>query len=295
MVTKRNIGDYIFDSANYIFMVLFAVVCVYPLLYVVFASFSEPQQLTKFTGILLKPLGFTLAGYRVVLKNPNIFTGYMNTLFYVLVGTALSMLLTMLGAYTLSRKNLYIKKFFMIMIIITMYFGGGLIPSLLLVRAIGIYDTRLALILPEAITTWNMIVMRTAFNSVPPSLEESAKIDGANDFVILFKVILPVIKATTAVIALFYVVENWNSWLPAIIYIRSRSLLPLQVILREILLANSSSGNVMADASAEGIVPLIEIIVKYCTIIVATIPILCAYPFCQKFFIRGVMLGSLKE
>ena len=296
MVTKRGWGDYLFDTINYAFMLIFGFLCLYPMLYVLFASFSEPAQIARHFGPLSRPLGFTTAGYKVVLANPNILTGYANTILYVLAGTTINLLMTTLGAYVLSRKHFYLKRFFMVMIIITMYFSGGLIPSLLLVRSIGLYDTRWALLLPEAIATWNMIVMRTAFASVPDSLEESAKIDGANDFRIMCQIILPLVKPTIAVMVLFYAVGHWNSWMSALIYLQNRSLWPLQIILREILIANSTGGNIMADAGgSEGIIPLIELIVRYCTIIVATVPILCIYPFCQKYFISGVMLGSLKE
>ena len=298
MVMKRGLGDYIFDSLNYILMFLFSLTCLYPVLYVIFASFSEPSQIVRSTGVLLRPLGFTLAGYNVVLNNPNIQSGYLNTIIYASVGTTVNMLMTVFGAYVLSRRYLYLRKIIMVFIIITMYFGGGLIPNFLLVRALGLINTRAALILPQAIGTWNMIVMRTAFRSIPASLEESARIDGANDFTILFRIIIPVVPATMAVITLFYVVGHWNSWLPAVIYLRSRSLFPLQLILREILIAHGAGGNLAAEAveaGSERVMPLIEEIVKYCTIVIATIPILCIYPFCQRFFIKGVMLGSLKE
>lgn len=296
MVYKKSFGSNAFDVFNYSLMFVFTLACLYPMLYVAFASFSEPELLAQHSGLLFKPLGFTFVGYEVVFKNPNILQSYLNTIFYVAVGTSVNVFLTLLGAFMLSRSNLMLKKPILMLILLTMYFDGGIIPRLLLVRGIGIYDTRLALILPSAIATWNMIVMRTAFYSLSPSLEESAKIDGANDVVVLFRVLMPLVRANMAVITLFYAVGNWNSWLSATIYLRTRELFPLQVLLREILIANSAGGNVLGDASSgEGTIPLITLIIKYCTIMVATIPILCIYPFCQRYFIKGVMLGSLKE
>jgi putative aldouronate transport system permease protein len=181
------------------------------------------------------------------------------------------------------------------MIVFTMYFGGGLIPNYMLVRALGLYNTRWALIIPGAIGTWNLVVMKTAFSAIPDSLEESARIDGANDFVILFRIILPVVKATIAVMMLFYAVGHWNAWFGAMIYLRNRSLYPLQLFLREILIYSSSGGNTAAEASYDDTRAFIELLIKYCTIVVSTVPILFIYPFAQKYFVKGAMLGSLKE
>jgi putative aldouronate transport system permease protein len=281
--------------ANYTILILFSLIFLYPMLYVLFASFSEPGELTKHTGILLWPQGLSFIGYRVVLQNPNILIGYANTLIYVIVGTVLNVLLTAIGAYVLSQNNVLFKKPLMIMVVFTMYFGGGLIPNFLLVKGLGMYDTRLALIVPGLIATWNMIIMKTSFDAVPASLVESAKMDGANDFVILFRIFLPVTKATVAVMVLFYAVGHWNAWFNALIYLRDRHLYPLQLLLREILLANSAGGNLMDQvAIADDDRPLVYIVIKYCTIIVATVPILFIYPFCQKYFMKGVLLGSIK-
>jgi putative aldouronate transport system permease protein len=196
-----------------------------------------------------------------------------------------------MGAYALSRSNYMFKRTITIGIVFTMYFSGGLIPNFLLVRAIGIYDTRWALVLPGAIATWNLIVMKTSFQHIPASLEESAKIDGANDFVILFRIFLPVAKATLAVMTLFYAVGHWNAWFNAMIYLQNRGKYPLSLFLREILIANSTSGNVNPDAD----IFFLDEVIKYATIIVSTLPILAAYPFAQRYFMTGVMLGSLKE
>jgi len=283
--------DITFSIANYTILGLVTLVCLYPMLHVFFSSISDPILLMQHTGVMLSPKGFSLDGYRVVVNNPNISSGYMNTLIYTFVGTAMSVFFSSMGAYALSRKSFMFKKAITLLIVFTMYFSGGLIPNFLLVRNLGLYNTRWAVMLPVLIGTWNLIVMRTSFQQVPSSLEESAKIDGANDFVILFKIFIPVSASTLAVMILFYSVAQWNSWFNAMIYLQDRALYPLQLLLREILIANSTSGNLNPDSD----VLFLEEVIKNATIMVATLPILCVYPFVQKYFIKGVMLGSIKE
>lgn len=293
---KKSIGELIFDTFNHILLVIIAVICLYPMVYVLFASFSQPSLLAKHRGILLHPLGLTLKGYQLVLDNPNIASGYLNTLIYVVAGTGLSLLLTAFGAYALSRKDLFWKKQIMFLITFTMFFSGGLIPFYLVVMQLKIINTRWAIIIPGAISVWNLIVMRTSFQSIPDSLIESAKIDGANDFIILFRIVIPVSAATMAVMTLFYAVGQWNAWFNAMIFLRDRNLFPLQLILREILISNDvNSMTRVQDASQLVDADYYKMLVKYCTIIVSTVPILCLYPFLQKYFVKGVMIGSLKE
>lgn len=296
MKIKRSLGSKIFDTVNIICMLLLMIICLYPLLYVLFASLSDPYELMKHNGILLKPLGFTLNGYKLVFNNPSIMKGFANTLFYVVVGTSISLLLTCMSAYVLSRKNLLLGKPLMLMVTITMFFSGGLIPFYLQVQRLGLMNSRWAIILPSAISVWNLIVMRTAFSSIPESLIESAKIDGANDFTVLFKIVIPVSKATLAVIGLFYAVTQWNSWFNAMIFLRDRSKYPLQLILREILIANDTREMMnLPKGSAQFIkADAYKTLIKYSTIIVSIIPILCVYPFLQKYFVKGVMIGSVK-
>ena len=291
MKKQKSPGDRIFISMVYVLMGLMGLICLYPMWHVVMASFSDPIELMRHTGVILKPLGFSLEGYRVVIENPNILPSYFNTIVYVLVGTAINMFLTILGAYALSRKGFMLKRPLTLLIVFTMYFNAGLIPNFLLVKGLGLYNTIWALVLPGAISTWNLIVMKTSFQSIPVSLEESARLDGANDFVILFKIILPLSKATMAVMVLFYAVAHWSSWFNAMIYLRDKSKFPLQLVMREILIANSSGGNSMMDTDAM----FLEEIVKYSTIVVATVPILFIYPFAQKYCMSGVMMGSVKE
>lgn len=269
-------------------------ICLYPLLYVLFASLSDPTELAQNKGFLLMPKGLTFKGYWMVLKNPNISTGYINTTIYVVAGTCINLILTSLGAYVLSRKNLYWRNRIMLFIVFTMFFHGGLIPRYLIVKDCGLLDTRWAMLIPNAILTWNLIVMRTSFMGIPDSLEESAKMDGANDFTVLFLIILPLSKAVLAVMILFYGVGHWNQWFDAMLFLRKRNLYPLQLFLREILLSNQTD-DMMANAAVEQTeTDLYRTLIQYTTIIVATVPILFLYPFVQKHFTKGVMVGALK-
>ena len=292
IVENKSRGERIFNGVNIFILLLLTLIFFYPLWHCLMASFSDPGKLLANSGALPWPAGYSLRGYEAVLSNQNILTGYQNTLFYVIVGTSLSMVLTLVGAYALTRQGLMLKKPIMVMIVITMYIGGGMIPDFMVVSKLGLFDSRWSVILATAITTYNLMVMRTAFLQVPHSLEESAMLDGANDFVILWRILLPVTKATIAVVALFYAVGRWNAWFNASIFLRSRTKYPLQLFLREILIANQTSGN-DGVTSEDGMFYLEEVI-KYCTIIVSTVPILCIYPFVQKYFVTGVMLGSVK-
>ena len=293
MVTKRSPGEIIFDIGNAVFLGILTLIFLYPMWYVIMAAFSDPARFVSHTGLLWLPEGFSLAGFKMVLRTASIVTGYGNIILYVITGTALNILLTSMGAYVLSRKKLYIRRFLSLAIVFTMYLSGGLIPFYLTVRNLGLYNTRLALILPVAVNTWNLIVMRTSMSQVPDSLE--AKIDGANDFVILFRVILPVIKSTVAVMVLFYAVQHWNSWFNAMIFLQDRSKYPLQLFLREILLSGSMT-DIATGSTGEDVNNVLTMnMLKYCTIVVSTLPILCIYPFLQKYFVKGVMIGSVKE
>lgn len=297
MAIKRSKGEKIFDFFNTFIMIALMVVCAYPLLYVLFASLSDPYKLMQHRGLLFKPLGFTLKGYALVFQNPSIMTGFLNTFFYVVVGTTVSVIMTSMAAYVLSRKNLLFGKPLMLMVTVTMFFSGGLIPFYLQVQNLGLKDSRWALIFPSAISVWSLIVLRTAFKKVPESLIESAKIDGANDFTILFRIVIPSAKATIAVIALLYAVGQWNSWFNAMIFLSDRGKYPLQLILREILISNDMREMMnLPKGSAQFIqADAYKSLIKYSTVIVSTIPILCIYPFVQKYFVKGTMLGSVKE
>lgn len=294
MRIRQSKGELLFTIVNIGLMIGLIVVTLYPLLYVAFASFSDPATLMTTRGLLLRPLGFTLEAYIRVFDNPMILTGYRNTLFYVVGGTALNLLMTMLAAYALSRRNVMFRRPLMLLIVFTMFFSGGLIPTFLLVgRTLNLMDTPWALILPGAIHTVNLIIMRTAFEGIPYELEEAARIDGANDFTILFRVALPLSMPVVAVMILFYAVGHWNAFFSAMVYLRTRDLYPLQLILREILISNSTE--MMTAGVASGDVMPIGETIKYATIVVATVPILFVYPFLQRYFVKGVMIGAIKE
>lgn len=281
-----------FDIVLIILLSILCVVTLYPIAYVLFSSISDPLLLEQQEGIMYRPLGFSIEAYKLVLKNPSIVTGYRNTILYVFFGTLINMVLTTFGAYALTRKMLYIKKGLMVFIIFTMQFNGGLIPTYIVVNGL-LGNSVFTQILPGAIATANLIIMRTAFNAIPASLEESAKIDGANEFTILMKIILPLTKPTLAVISLYYGVAHWNQWFQASIYLRNRKLYPLQLFLREIIIQNSTEETMLGTAN-QYVADMTEV-VKYASIVVAIVPILCVYPFIQKFFVKGVMSGAVKE
>jgi len=289
---RRSIGERLFDGANVTFMILLSAVTVYPFLYVLFASLSDPSWVVQMRGLIWYPKGFTIEAYKLVFANPSILTGYVNTLIYVVFGTALNILMTSLGAYALSRQSVMWKNPLMFIIVFTMFFNGGLIPTYLLINELGMLDSRWALIIPSAMSAYNLIIMRTSFQGIPVSLEESAKLDGANDFTVLFRIVLPLSMPVVAVMILFYGVGHWNGWFNALIYLRTRDLYPLQLILREILITNSTD-SMMTGVGGADKMPIGETI-KYATIIVATVPILLLYPFLQKYFVKGVMIGAIK-
>jgi putative aldouronate transport system permease protein len=289
---ESSLLERLFDVAVHTIILFLVVVTLYPLLYVVFASLSDPNLLIGHKGFLLRPLGFSLEAYRSVMDNPGILLGYRNTLFIVVAGVSLNLFMTSLGAYVLSRKNVMWNKVFMFIIVFTMFFGGGLIPLYLIVRNIGLLDSLWSTIIPFAVGTFNLIIMRTAFQSIPDSLEESAKMDGASHFTILFRIIIPLSMPVIAVMILYYAVDKWNGWFYASVFIQSRELFPLQLVLREILIANSTEA--MSLGADVGDRHQIGETIKYATIMAATLPVLCIYPFLQRFFVKGVLIGSLK-
>ena len=295
---KKTVASQVFDICNYIFLAFLSVVTLYPIWHVAMASISNPASIMTHTGLLFWPLdNLEFGSYGIVFKNPMIIVGYLNTFKYVILGTLINMIMTILAAYCLSRKFLMVRGAVMYMIIFTMYFQGGLIPSFLLIKSLGMLDTMWALLLPGAISTYNMIIMRTSFAGVPAALEESAMLDGASDMTILIKILLPLTGPTIAVMVLFYAVGHWNSWFSAMVYLNTREKYPLQLVLREILLANAVNNDTMAaaatDSGAGDKIPLAET-VKYATIMVATLPVLMVYPFLQKYFVKGVMIGAIK-
>lgn len=292
---RKSVLSHIFDVFNIILMLCICFICLAPIIHVVFASVSEPGRLALHRGIILKPLGFTTVGYKLIFSNSVILISYLNTLFYLAAGLLISMALTLLGGYVLSRKNLLWQNTIMFFITFTMFFSGGLIPFYIVVTKLGLYNTRWAVILPSAVSVFNLIIMRTSMQEIPESLEESAFIEGAGHLTILIKIMIPLSKATIAVIALFYAVSIWNSWFNASIFLTDRNKYPLQLVLKEILVANDSSQVVVSSTDTTGInTDIYKPLVKYCTIVASVLPVLCFYPFTQKYFIKGVMIGSIK-
>ena len=298
-IRNKSVGSRIFDLINILFFAAVIVACIMPVWHVVCASFSDASWVLNQTGIIWRISGFNVNGYKLVFQNNSIWTGFANTIFYVVTGTLLSMLLTVMGAYAFSRKDFLWSNPVMFGISFTMMFSGGMIPSYILVtQTLHMYDSRLAMIIPTAMNAFNLIIIRTAMQNVPASLEESAMLDGAGRFTILFKIVLPLIKATLATVMLYMVIGQWNSWFNALIYLRTRTKFPLQLILREILITATdtakNSGNTIDSSSISGDLTLYKQLIKYCTIVVSTVPMFIFYPFIQKYFESGVMIGAIK-
>lgn len=292
MCIKESFGRKVFNFINVFIMCILIVITLYPLLYVVFASLSNSSELMKSSGVLLKPAGFSWSAYRAVFKDPNVLRGYRNTIIILISGTLINIILTSLAAYFFSRKDVLFQKPLMMFIVFTMFFSGGMIPNYLIVKDLGMLNTIWALILPTAISTYNMIILRTGFAAIPESLIESAKIDGANHLTTLFKIVFPLAKPTIAVIVLYYAVGHWNAWFNAMIYLpKRRDLQPLQLILRNILIQNNMDS--MESGGGADEYQVAETI-KYAVIVVATLPILAIYPFLQKYFVKGIMIGAVK-
>ena len=293
MLTKKKRRIEFFDVVVYfIAVVLFAIVA-YPLILVVSSSISDPQLVS--TGqIILLPKKVTFAGYREILKNTDILVGFVNSVFYMVLGTALDIFVTVPAGYVLTKTQLPGHKFFKFFFMFTMYFSGGIIPSFLLVKGMGLYDNRLVLIILGAFSMYNCIICRSFFSSMPKELEESAAIDGCSVIGTFFRIILPLSKALLGVMVLYFAVQHWNSYFDAMIYIKDDSMQTLQVILRRILvlaqqLAKADEAGEYAQQMAN-----YEALIRYATIVVSSLPLMIAYPFVQKYFDKGVMLGSVK-
>lgn len=289
----RTTSERIVDVIIILAMTALMFITVYPLLYTLFASFSDAKKLLNVTGPLWWPIApYTLQGYQLTFSNAKLASSVWNTIWYVLVGTAGGLLITGMAAFVLSRKNFMLKNIIMKLIMFTMFFSGGIIPLFFVVKNIGIYNTRWAFILPWAMSAYNMIIMRTFFLGIPESLEESALLDGATDLQIFFRIYVPLSTAVIAVIAMYYGVAWWNSWYQSLIFQPDNKLWPLQMILREVLITNTKTSTVDVTTMAEE--AYYRELVKYCTVIVATVPILVIYPFLQRYFVKGVMIGAVK-
>ncbi|GEQ61328.1 carbohydrate ABC transporter permease [Vagococcus lutrae] len=297
---KDTKADKIFVGFVYLFLALALVIVLYPLVYIVSASISEPQFVNSGEMWLL-PKGFTFEGYKTIFQNENIWRGYRNTIFYTALGTTINLAVTLPAAYALSRVDFYGKKLFMNFMLLTMFISGGLIPSYLLIKNLGMIDTIWALVIPNAASVYNIVVTRTFFqSSIPREMEEAAIVDGCSDFKMFIKIILPLSMPIIAVMGLFYGIGHWNSYFNALIYISNKSMYPLQMVLREILVlqdlsSNSTATNVSAS-TAEMLYSKQQLVqvIKYGVMIVSTLPVIVVYPFLQRYFVKGVMIGSLK-
>ena len=298
MVEKKSVSGIIFDVFNYLLLAAIAFICVVPIIHVIWASVSDPASVDKAKGFILWPLGTpSLNAYKIIMRYKNIWTGYMNTLFYLVVQCIVTSFLTVIAGYIASRKRFRYRNVLMMFLSFTMLFNGGMIPTYMVVNKLGLLDTRAALIIPQALGVFYIIIMRTAIAGIPDSLEESARIDGAGEFTVMFRIILPLCKATFAVIILFIAVGKWNEWFPALLYLpTAKDKFPLQMFMREILISaqNSTSSTMQNAGDLMDNAQMYKTLVKYGAIVVSTLPILVVYPFAQKYFVTGVMIGSVK-
>ncbi|MEG0284908.1 MAG: carbohydrate ABC transporter permease [Vagococcus sp.] len=298
-LVKDTKADRVFMGFNYIFVILSVAIVLYPLIYIISASISDPQAVNS-GEMWFFPKGTTFEGYKTILQNDSIWRGYLNTIYYTALGTTINLVVTLPAAYALSRPDFYGHKTFTSFMLVTMFVSGGLIPSYLLVKNLHMLNTVWALVLPGAVSVYNIVVTRTFFQTtIPREMEEAAIIDGCSDFKLFFKIILPLSTPIIAVMALFYGVGHWNSYFSALIYLSDKSMYPLQMVLREILVLNdmgaTSTGMVTGDmAELMYSKQQLAAIIKYGVMIVSTLPIIVVYPFLQKYFVKGMMVGSVK-
>lgn len=289
---RKSTGDKVFDTVNVLILLALCFVTLYPMWYVICASFTNSNYLTTHPGAIFWPVGFNTGSYKMAFQHPLILSGYKNILIILAVALPINIIMTLFCGYFLASKGMMFKGPIQFLIMFTMFFGGGMIPTYLNIRSLGLFNSLWALILPGSISVYNCIICRTAIQAVPESLTESAYLDGANDLVIVFRIILPLIMPTIAVLLLYYGVGHWNSWFAASIYLTDNTKLPIQNILRSILIQNSSLMN--SSASESDKVNEYAEAIKYSTIVLTTVPVLCVYPFLQKYFVKGVMVGAVK-
>lgn len=296
-VIKVTYTDKIFDICNVIIMLILLLIFVYPLYFVVIASISDPVAVG--TGkVLLFPTGITLESYERAFEYSTLWTGYANSIFYTVVGTICNLIFSVCFAYPLSNKEFMPKKILLVLFVFTMYFGGGMIPSYLVVKQTGILNTRWAMIIPGLVSVYNCLIIRSYFiSSIPKDLQEAAELDGAGTAQYLMKILLPLSKPVLAVVGLYYAVAHWNDYYNALLYLYDMKLYPLQSVLRELLMSTSSTAFATnSTLSMEEMEKLAHqsMLLKYSVIILASVPMLCIYPFIQKYFVKGIMVGSIK-
>lgn len=286
--------DQVFNLVNYTILSIFFVIILYPLIYVVSASLSDGAAVIS-GRVVLWPVGFSLAAYEKIFRYGSIWTAYANTVFYAVVGTSVNVVLTLFAAYALSRQDLYGRKVLTGLFVFAIFFNGGLIPTYLLVKDLGMLNTRAAMIIPQAISIWNLIIAIAYFRSaIPEELLEAARLDGCDDVQYFFRILLPLSPPIIAVLTLFYVISHWNQYFTALIYLSDKDLFPLQIILRDILVASNYEAGMMEDLKNMAERETMRELLKYALIVVASVPVLIIYPFVQKYFVRGIMLGAVK-
>ena len=295
MAIKEPRGDRIFGAVVFVIVTLLMLIVLYPLVYVLSCSVSSPTAVGAGEVVLL-PKGFTLMGYKRVFQEPDILLGYKNTLFYTLIGTAINLFVTVPAGYMLSKKEVPGRNLFMFLFMFTMYFSGGMIPSFLLVKSLHLYDTRAVLVILGAFSTYNCIICRTFFAALPHELEEAAAIDGCSTVRTFIQIVLPLSQALLGVMVLYFAVGHWNSYFNAMIYVNNEKYKPLQLILRRILILEQASSNMMEGGGDEYAAEQFKLkeLIKYSVIVVSSLPVLVLYPFLQKYFVQGVMIGSIK-
>ncbi|MCL2015836.1 MAG: carbohydrate ABC transporter permease [Defluviitaleaceae bacterium] len=288
-------SDITFDAVNSVLLILVFLVVAYPLYYIVIASFSAPELVLN-GRITLFPQGFQLDSYVRVFENPDILRGYWNSIMYTVVGTAINLLVTLPAAYAMSRSDLRGRTFFTLFFAFTMFFGGGLIPTFLVVQQLGLLNTFWVMVIPGALSVWNMLICRNFFQTnIPSELLEVSQMDGCTNRTFFIKVVLPLSKAIIAVMVLFYAVGHWNSFFNALIYLRDDALMPLQMVLRRLLVMAQPDPAMGADMMEDWVRMMMEVeMLRYALVVVASVPVLILYPFVQKHFVQGVMIGSIK-
>ncbi len=294
MALSDTRSDKIFDAINVSLLVVAFIIIAYPLVYILSSSFSSTQAVIS-GRVWLFPVEFSLEGYQAIFKHDDVWSGYFNSLFYAICGTCLNIVFTVAAAYPLSRKTLVGRGFIIGLFVFTMIFNGGLIPYYLVVRNVGILNTRWAMLLPQAIQVWNLMIALTYFRqNIPEALYDAAEIDGASDISVVFQIVVPLSGPIIAVLVLFYVVYHWNGYFEAMIFLKHDHMFPLQIVLRNILIENQFDPEMFGDIERIKRMQGLRDLLKYSLIIVASLPVLIIYPFVQKYFIRGVMIGALK-
>lgn len=293
-IVRETLGDRIFTFFTYFILSCAMIIVLYPLIYVVSASFSSANAVLS-GKVWLWPVDFTLDGYTAVFRHEGVVTGYINTIFYTVVGTAINIVMTIMAAYPLARKDFYGRNIIMFIFAFTMFFNGGLIPTYLLVKDLGMINTRWAMIIPGALSVWNVIITRTYFQAnIPDELLEAAKLDGCSDLTFIKSIVIPLSTPIIAVMTLFYAVGHWNEFFNALIYLNDPELYPLQLVLREILVQNEVKPNMILDPELRQRMDNLRELLKYSLIVVASVPVLIMYPFIQKYFVKGIMIGAIK-